>query len=350
MNTYSILFIDDEANKDGSSRKQLIDSLQKDPRFEVDAYHPEDFLDQLKENKNAFSKKLTLIIVDYRLRSHGNANGTLCSSNGYSITSLCREKFPETPVYLISQILENDISNSDHYDKMISQAFLTKEEGRLRLYSDCSSYNSLLEPNPSLENLFKLPEEDKDSFLEALPFEFKNFSIKQNTHESHKVLDREYPNIRFAKWVNQTLLTRSGPLISQEELYMTFGLKSSEQCLNQLDKYKEQIERCKYKGIFSNEQQPRWWAQSIFNLASSEVHVENQVMPWKEIPTNLDYPEECISTCVVCGDKLPECIAYDSHDDIQLVDGRPAHWRCTSPSSNYEDITGFNPILILDDL
>ncbi|MBE0471262.1 MAG: response regulator [Methyloprofundus sp.] len=347
MCRYKILFIDDEANDHSSSRKQLIDTLVKDTRFDIEAVHPIDF-QEILDRPDTGTTPYNLIIVDYKLGSKQSDSGSHYHSNGYAVTSLCKEKYPETPVYLISQILNKDVTLGEHYDKMLSHTFLTKSEGRDLLFSDCIHYATLNEKDFTLKELFRLPKDDIDVFYQALPIEFKNIDTSKQTRETHEVLDKEPPTIRLAKWVNQVFLSRSGPLIDEDELAVLFGLKKSDKCLSTL-KERNEIKECLYTGIFSNSNHPKWWAQSIFNFASSLVDTENQIMPWKQLPTILGMPDDCLSTCVVCGEKNPECIAYDS-DDLPLEQGKPAHWKCTSPSENHEDIPGFNPTLILHDL
>lgn len=352
QNKHKILFIDDELEL-ASSRKELVDSLNKDYRLEVEAHHPVDIIDQLALNeiKDIYS----LIIIDYKLNTVANAKGKTSTNNGYSLTSIFKERYPGTPVYLISQILEKDVSIGEHYDKMISHGLLTKENGRNMLFQDCEDYCTLKNQHTDLDCFEKIakylgtPDDDIDTIRRSLPLEFKNGLKNQLDTNSSTVIDEELSYIRLAKWINSKLLKYSGPLINTNDLAIMFGVKFEFIQTILSGKHSSEIEKFRYKGPFHHPSEFRWWSQAIFNFSSSIVPVEHQSMPWVAIPDILEIEQNQRAICVVCKGSHPECIGFDT-DDVNLEKPYPAHWRCTTVSESYNIQPGFNPVFILDEM
>ena len=137
MDEYKILFVDDAVGSQ-DARQNLINTLAKDARFDITSLHP--IQAESKLLKNDLSNDYSIIIVDYKLSTIADEAGDNYHKNGYSLTSLFKEKLPEIPVYLVSQIIEEDVQVAEHYDKMLSHHILTKELGRDLLASDCADY------------------------------------------------------------------------------------------------------------------------------------------------------------------------------------------------------------------
>lgn len=267
-NKFKILFIDDELLEE-NSRKQLVESLNRDTRFEVEAHHPVDILNII--NKGDLDDKYTLIIVDYKLNGNANERGQFCVNNGYSFTSIFKEKFPGTPVYLISQILEDDISLGEHYDKMLSHHILTKQKGRDLLASDCADYSVLkdkvfdLSSAEEIADFLSVPVESIEDFKKSLPLEFRDGLTNASEVNTAEVIDKEASHIRFAKWINSYLLTKSGPLINLDELAILFGVELEYFKQEVFERFKKEMKSFEYNGVFASSNEKLWWAQSVFN-------------------------------------------------------------------------------------
>ncbi|MCT8982457.1 hypothetical protein N4S66_18560 [Shewanella algae] len=350
-NKFKILFIDDELLGE-NSRKQLVESLNRDPRFEVEAHHPVNILKII--NEGSLDDKYTLIIVDYKLNGNANELGQFCVNNGYSFTSIFKEKFPGTPVYLISQILEDDISLGEHYDKMLSHHILTKEIGRNLLASDCADYSALkdrvfyLGSAEDIADFLSVPIDSVEDFKKSLPLEFRDGLTNASEINTAEVIDKEASHIRFAKWINSYLLTKSGPLINLDELAVLFGVELEYFKKEVLERFKKEMKVFEYNGVFASSNEKLWWTQSVFNYVVNLLGLEATSTPWEKIPQHLGIDNSHWAKCCVCKDYYPECIAYDS-DDKKLSVKLPAHWRCTTVSESYDIPAGFSPIFILDE-
>ncbi|WP_281559097.1 response regulator [Thalassomonas sp. RHCl1] len=346
---FNILFVDDEVN---GNRKGLIANINYDERFNVTEYHPVDAIEDL--DKGLIEDKYALIIVDYKLSHEPNRNNVSCHSNGYSLTSLFKEKLPNTPVYLISQILTDDISMGEHYDKMFSHSFLTSEKGRDLLAYDCEDHQQLLKEARNLNSFEKIceflmvPNECKDAFKVALPIEFRKGLSNNLDNNSSQVLDKERSFIRFAKWINQIFLLKSGPLIDELEVAVLFGLDYEYFKTNFRKEYESDLMACEYKGIFAKTNEKKWWSQAVFDFAVSLADEDYISYPWKVVPKKLNVEEKFLSKCALCQENTPECTAFD-RDETEGNTKYAAHWSCTVAAEDQVDLAGFNPVLYLDD-
>lgn len=348
---HKVLFIDDELQGE-NSRMELVNSLNMDPRLEVYPVHPVDLAASITEYliKSSYS----LIIVDYKLSTYGNANGETYNSNGYSLTSLLKEKCPDTPVYLISQILTKDVSMGEHYDKMLSHSLLTKIEGRNLLVSDCNDYRfiySKLAGNNNIEDIFNcvnVPLSSREGFYKSLPLEFKSGLKDRLAIQPSEVIDQDSSYLRFSKWINSTFVKRTGPLVSIFELAVLFGMESRYFEENFIVSHQEIFDNFQYKGPFANSNEKRWWMQSAFDFAIALTGKDFSSTPWRDIPIALNLDIGSYSVCAVCREKFPECTAFDI-DDNSLTKKYSAHWSCVTLSQTHEELVGFDPVYILDE-
>lgn len=350
-NKHKVLFIDDELQGE-NSRMQLVQSLNMDDRLDVFPIHPVDLTNSI--NEHLIPNKYTLIIVDYKLSTHQNADGLTFENNGYSLTSLLKEKCPDTPVYLISQILTDDITMGEHYDKMLSHSLLTKSLGRDLLVHDCEDYTYIHSQRMQLDsiekiiNCLKVPDNSQDGFAKAIPLEFKSGLKSRLAIQPSEVIDQDSSYLRFSKWLNSTFITKTGPLISIYELAVLFGVNKDYLEASLMIDYQDDFCQFEYKGPFSRSNERRWWMQEAFDFAIKLSGAVSTSTPWREIPTALQIPEEHQSKCIVCHQNNPECIAFDI-DDIKLEKRYPAHWSCVTLSQKHEELIGFDPIYILDE-
>lgn len=353
MQAYQIFFIDDELNSSIESqttgRATLVDSLSKDHRFEILPFHPVDFQDQSSEGKIEITPDL--IIIDYKLGGGSNTNQKRYHGTGYLMTSYCKEKYPDVPCYLISQLIDEDISVSEHYDKKISHGFLTKPIGRDTLASDCSAYRLLKEEIKHIQNeelivkLLKIPDGDRDSFKVAVPSEFLN-ELKLKEKETQSVADSESVLIKFTKWINTIFLTRRGPLINAMELATLLGINVDFFENGSLDgrPIKNYFSEAKYIGIFGDGPSERWWTQQCFNQITILLDGIGSAEPWKLLPQVLNIPEMNKSRCAVCDKPYPEIVAIDRYNGKN----HPCHWACTAAGDLSDDIVGFEPQFYLN--
>lgn len=349
---HNILFIDDELQP-SNSRLQLVESLNRDERFKVQAYHPVDIMKYIESGY--LEDRYSVVIVDYKLNGNGNEKGELYSQNGYSMTSVFKEKLPYTPVYLISQVLSIEVGYGEHYDKMLSHNLLSKSTGRNLLANDCDSFKDLrdraseLFTFESIAKYMSIPSESIDDFRRVLPKEFKNgLSNKMGENGGSEVLDTDQAHIRFAKWVNTEFIVQSGPLIGAEELAVIMGIQFDFFEEIYCDKIKAMFEGLLYVGPFSKSNERRWWKQAVFSCLVDMLEPGQVTSPWKYIPAKLGLEDSKVAKCYVCHEVYPECIAYEE-DDVDFRKKLPAHWRCTTLSEDVNLIPGYEPIYIVDE-
>lgn len=348
---FLIFFIDDELDSSNdiqaNARVELVKQLNKDDRFTISSFHPVDFMK--KSGKALIRENPDLIIIDYKLSGGGNIDSEFYHGTGYSMTSYCKETYPDVPCYLISQLINDETAISEHYDKKLSHGFLTKEEGRDALASDCDAYRKLkydIQNNTNGDIIFSalnVPEEEKDNLRIIIPSEFwKGLSLK----EVQSITDNESVLIKFAKWINNTFLVRKGPLINALELATQLGVSIDylENGLLGNVKFKSSFNEAKYTGIFHKSTSERWWSQQSYNIAIRILEGEGGAELWRRIPEKLNIPEKDWSICPVCKKKHPETVAIDKESGANY----PCHWICCIGGDPSEDVIGFEPLLYLD--
>ncbi|MGU5920301.1 hypothetical protein ACV1FA_18785 [Klebsiella quasipneumoniae] len=348
---FQILFIDDELNSSdetrANNRVDLVNQLNKDPRFEITPYHPVDFIKLSSEDKIKVSPDL--IIIDYKLSGGSNVKSERYHGTGYSMTSYCKERFADVPCYLISQLIDDDISVSEHYDKKLSHGFLTKQTGKDILASDCDSYRQLKKYIEQHQNgqliitALNVPEDEIEGLKIAVPSEYWNgLALKK----PQGITDSESIFIKFTKWINTIFLTKRGPLINSLELATLLGVsenffkegKIGENAL------KELFIDNQYTGLFYRSFPEKWWSQKCYNEAINILEGEGGAEPWKSFPVKLSIPKEHWAICPVCMENFPETVAVDRDSGENF----PCHWSCCTAGDYSDDIVGFEPQLYLD--
>lgn len=343
---YVVIFIDDEANSlqtsGPSARAGLIEQLQKDARFEMTPFHPVEF-EQLGINgRKKYSPDL--VVVDYKLQGVENRDGQNYDGTGYTMTSLCKEAFPDVPCYLISQLIDKNIEVGDHYDKKISHRFLTETSGKDVLASDCGSFRAIRNASVDLDsyvNLLCVPDEQCGDVRNSLPYPLLE---TLRSRVQNEINDADKPCLLFARWINKYFLVRRGPTMSTLEFATLLGLKE-EYFLDTFTKmYKEKLEPLEYKGVFCDSFPKRWWSQMAYNFAIELSQGESPSEPWKRIPELLGIDKNYWSCCEICDAPLPQTVALDRESGEWVA----CHWDCCVEGDLSEDIAGFDPILYID--
>ncbi|HEI8940829.1 hypothetical protein [Citrobacter freundii] len=348
---FKIFFIDDELNSSDETqanvRVDLVNQLNKDTRFNIIPYHPVDFINQSTEAEIKTSPDL--IIIDYKLSGGSNTQSERYHGTGYSMTSYCKERFADVPCYLVSQLIDDDVSVSEHYDKKLSHGFLTKQIGRDTLASDCNAYRILKNYLTQYKNgqliisALNVPAEEENNLKIAIPSEFWN---ELALNEPQKIADRESILIKFTKWINSTFLIKRGPLINSLELATLLGVTQDyfENGHIKNTPLKELFIEKRYTGIFHESFPEKWWAQQCYNVAIDILEGDGGAEPWKSIPTKMNIPQEHWSICPVCNKHYPETVATDKDSGQDF----PCHWACSTAGEFSDDIVGFEPQLYLD--
>ena len=348
---FQILFIDDELNSSNetraNSRVELVNQLNKDHRFKIISFHPVDFIKQSGEDQIKVSPDL--IIIDYKLGSGSNTESERYNGTGYSMTSYCKERFPDVPCYLISQLIDDDISVSEHYDKKLSHGFLTRQTGKDILASDCESYRTLRNHIEQYQNAqliitsLNVPEEEVDNLKIACPSEFWN---ELALRKPQNITDGESLFIKFTKWLNTIFLMKRGPLINSLELATLLGVSKDFFDTGEINgsPLKDLFNGKRYTGLFHKSFPEKWWAQECYNEAMNILDGESGSDPWKLFPIIMSVPKEYWSVCSVCNENFPETVATDKERGQDY----PCHWACCTAGEFSDDIVGFEPQLYLD--
>lgn len=350
--TYKILFIDDdfdEVSTNEVSRKHVLQALASSGELEIKALHPKEFIKL--ENKGSFLRNnFSIAIIDYEL-NHKKFDGEKFDGTGRSVAAMIREKAPLLPLYLVSRNIEDNYSCSDVFEKVLTHSILTEKEGREMLVSNARDFKEIKSRRKnesgliSVFKLLKVPKESKESLKLALPNEFHK-SLFNVENDDLKKIGFERP-IKFARWVLGKLIENPGPLCSDQEAAQILGL-TEQYFTKTFVKTHKNIDKCRYSGIFSSNTKSRWWRDSLFIWVGDNLKTKGYSgeLPWKVLPELLRISSKNHSKCIICGQKKPDCLAYD--EQISKKDKRyMAHWECSKVAEDIHPDFGFNEFFYL---
>jgi hypothetical protein len=175
--------------------------------------------------------------------------------------------------------------------------------------------------------LLLAPQNDKKRLKSIMPEDIKG-------HLGDKSL---LTNI--SKWVRYTLLAKPGFLYDGLWTATLLGIRETS-----FSKVHKIFEKAKYTGIFSDDNNKRWWQSRLKEILYSKVKDNNANPPWvlgHKLPniTKKDH-----SICHVCEKEFPETVAYI---DVSSTRREPMHLRCTVSHPSFESTLFFEEIRMM---
>lgn len=241
---YNILYIEDDTNY-GS----MVSEIEKDGEFSVEVWSP----NSLEESKDKIDGKDALII-DFRL-THSK---TIVDGPSFAQTfrTYNSGSHKDIPIFLFSvedNIIDyyKDFTSQDLFDFSVPKGEFLKnsEKYKSRIKSAIVAYNQIRESKNNLDIILGIDIEFISTKLDyRIPFTLEN-SIYQNDIYA------------YSNFILKNLIQSIGPLIGEDVLSARLGIsKNSKDWPNLLN----QIENCKYTGIYSNSYN-RWWIIKILD-------------------------------------------------------------------------------------
>jgi DNA-binding NarL/FixJ family response regulator len=271
-------------------------------------------------------RKPRLVILDHVLDKTATTNPLFM--RGSTIAEAIKEKWPDCPVVgvtNISNLDEIDQRTRRTYDALFRYYNFSEYLDRIR--SIANGFALITRSDPSNEydliNLLKPPQEEIDRLVAALPDE-----LKQSLDAS--VASRLY------RWIDH-LSRRPGFLFDQLWAATIIGLNK-----RGWEIVEPQFERAKYKGVFADREEIRWWSSQLTAVLFKLEEPQPGELSWHVGRRFVS--AEYFSRCYRCGGEYPEIVAYlDSGSDER----RAMHLDCTTLHPHYKRELYFEDIRMM---
>ena len=337
-----ILVIDDKAKDERHPRTRLLDVLRKREPIEVDLIEPLDAQLMPKLNKIA---EYNLILVDYKFDTAASP----IFKTGASLYSLLRDYTKSIPIYLIS-VLSSKNNQFGEFELFIKDEFIEDFSSFKRELEDHEKLKSVTSPE-HFKEILGVPAEIEDDFFSLIkPLLHTQHSIGEDVNQSSETLpsnSSENTNIRLFRWLVRSFLNKEGPLLSKEGAALHLGIST-----DYFDKISSTFKSAKYKGVFWQSLEARWWLclleDYILDLDENRNLLSEQ--NFKKAAAELLNANEHIefSTCIVCEKLFPDALGIISGDEDKKL--YPAHIACSEFNESIEQEAFFkNPRIIKAD-
>lgn len=254
-----------------------------------------------------------LLIIDHFLDHGIKKSMGVDISKGSAVAQIIREKWSSCPIIGITAAKKRpriDWQRELAYDELYEFDSLTKHYSSLFVIA--YYFKILLKKKPKNKDevieLLKPPPDDTKQLFAVTP----EFSLKMVS--------------KISRWVRHTLLNKPGFLYNKLWTATFLGIKE-----NSFDKVSRIFEDAKYKGIFADPENPKWWPTKIREILYKKIKATNLKFSWElghKLPriTSKDY-----SKCYVCSKEFPEIVGYT---DETYIAQKPMHLRCTDSDPN----------------
>jgi hypothetical protein len=271
----------------------------------------------------------SLVILDHVLDKTSSKSRIF--TRGSTIAEAIKEKWPDCPVLGVTngnRINDIDLRTKQTYDDLYSFSDFGKYFGRIKpIARDFACIAS--RPRRKVADVIRFlkpPPEEEERLEAALPDDLK----------------RSYRDASFAsllyRWIKQ-LMSRAGFLYDKLETATYLGLNEKG-----FEKASSSFDAAKYKGLFSNEDDPRWWSNLLGKLLYEISQAKPGELSWhvgRRLPSvkSQDY-----SRCYACKKDFPEVVAYL---DAVSLDRYPMHVECTILHPRYKRELYFDDVRML---
>jgi len=323
MKKTTFLWIDDESERITAS-KNLERALKIKVHFEdVRGKNLAEILHRILSGAQP-----DLVLIDHRLNkvSEGGIIQT-----GSTTAEIIREKWGDCPMVCVTAVSLQDIElhRKSIYEEVIEYPELSQNYPLL--ISLARSFEFLRKNRPKdikgLMRLIKAPSGDRARLIAILPQELKR------NYEDKSLL------ASISKWVRHTLMAKPGFLYDLLWTATSLGIKE-----HSFEKVHDVLTEARYKGIFADEGNPRWWQTRIKEILYTKFPGDEGQFTWDlgrklNGVTKRDY-----SVCYVCKKEFPEVVGF-TDETAQMR--KPMHLRCSVSHPRFEKALFFEEIRMM---
>jgi hypothetical protein len=261
-----------------------------------------------------------LVVLDHFLRNVKVEDRMY--TRGSTIAEAVKEKWPSCPVVgITANTNDSKITRRTrlNYDELFHSYRFLEHRNKIKAIADGFANVSRKEQldAQTLINLLRGLKKDEPRLVAALPSELKSSTIDEGSIST------------FYGWVRH-LIERPGFLFNPLSSATFLGLNEKG-----FRKIEEQFEKARYKGIFHNDDEPRWWANRLAEILFEKAAPGPADMSW-DVGRKLDgISGDDYSRCYRCRKMTPppETVAFlDRESDEQ----RAMHIECTVLHPNFK--------------
>lgn len=320
----NFVWFDDSPEREATA-KSLAKAIKAEYRF-VNVKDGD--LDNIINKYLSESIEPDLIIMDHFLDNTSSKT----FRKGSTAATFIHEVFTECPIISVTAVdIKKDVDTrqksayEDMYpDNEISAHYKTIESIAL-------GFRKLKRKRPeSIDDIvkyFDCPEEDIERFCKILPIEIKE---KENLKDKSLLIEMN-------RWFRHTLIERPGFLYDRIWAATYLGLTPKG-----FDTVSEQFKNARYKGVFADESNNRWWKSKLTELVVKKTGEIG--LPW-EIGRKLVNDKKYYSKCYVSDEQYPETVAAE--DETEGAQWHPMKLKYTEPHPSYEDLLFFENLRII---
>jgi len=150
-----------------------------------------------------------------------------------------------------------------------------------------------------------------------------------------------FPN-RVYRWFRKKFYKMPGFLYDRNWVATLVGVKTGV-----VERYLEQFASAKYRGVFNNPHDPRWWKAKLYEEIYSKCKDENAACMSTQEAGNrvLSVAANERSKCYACNGKWPEVLGYvDASETASL---KQMHLRCTIAHAGYRYEAMFDEVRMM---
>ena len=274
-------------------------------------------------------KEPDLIVMDHIL----NRASSETFKNGSTAATVIHERWPECPIVAITAVdLRNDIDTRQRsaYENMFRDNKIS--EHYITIMSISQGFRALKKNRPKvpeeiLDHL-SCPKEDRERLAKILPIEIK---------EEVNIKDASFI-VEIYRWFSSTLFERPGFLYDRTWAATYLGLSGSG-----FDSVKGVFEPAKYKGVFCDTSNERWWKSQLTEIVAEKTGRDG--LPWVIGRDFVEPKKKYFSKCYASKKDYPETVAaQDESVDAKWV---PMRLSETEPHPNFENMLFFEQLRIL---
>jgi len=314
-------WIDDDQTREKAS-KSMQNKLNIDITFKgIENENIEKVLDSI-----LVEEEPDLILMDHSF--HQVSSDSI--RTGSSAAAIIREKWPACPIVSVTAVDKADMDTRHRSAYEAIFKFSRISDNYQKISAIAQGFRSLkLSPPKATHDILKyfiVPEDEHEKMIKIFPRE-----LKENFEDKSLLLE-------IYRWCDSILFKRPGFLYDRLWVSTLLGLTQAGFKL-----VENKFESAKYKGVFANDSNERWWKSEVLSILGKTV--EQIGLPWALGRALVDDDKEHFSKCYASGEEFPETVAFV--DTTSNAERHPMKLKYTDPHPNFEDMLFFEELRIM---
>lgn len=323
----NFLWIDDERR-----RRVTADNLEKNTGTKVHFYNvaEENIAERLGQILEEHLPDL--VIVDHKLDKTIGALRNKLKSTGATAAEAIKDWNPQIPVVCVTKVdIDKNITFAQKwaYDAIFNAAHLTRQNPIL--VAIAKGFRNLNRSMPENEDdLLKrlgCPAVDRNRLIQVLPKDVRTGFGRKG-----------YASV-FWRWFSDFLFGRPGFLFDSMWAATLVGARESSFLRAQ-----GKMKPARYKGIFANDVEPRWWASRILETVHKNSPQGKQDDPRLLGRAYLEIPKQGYSKCEISQKDLPDTVAFS---DVTNKERRQVRLEFTKEHPGFPKLLFFEEMRVI---